>query len=240
MSSAWKAKRFWKEATVTDQPGGYGIALDGRPVKTPAKTPLIVPTKGLALAIAAEWDAQQGEVKPETMPFTRMSNSALDKVTPQHAEVAALLAAYGESDLICYRAEGPEELALRQATAWDPLIKWAGTALAAPLLTGVGVMHVAQPGASVARLAEEVHKLDSFRLAAAHDLIALSGSLIIGLAVLKRHLDAETGWRLSRIDEDWQAELWGQDDEAVAMAATKSRDFSTAARFLDLVTSSAP
>ncbi|MGL6210132.1 MAG: ATP12 family protein, partial [Paracoccaceae bacterium] len=107
--SGWKAKRFWKQASVSPVDGGFAITLDGRPVKTPAKTPLVVPTEGLARAIAAEWDAQTGLVKPDTMPFTRTANSALDKVAPQFNEVVDMLAAYGETDLLCYRAIGPEE-----------------------------------------------------------------------------------------------------------------------------------
>ena len=123
--SDWRPKRFWTAATVEPAPGGHTVHLDGRPVRTPGKSPLIVPTEAMARAIAAEWDAQTGIVRPETMPFTRSANSAIEKVAPQFDEVVGLLAAYGETDLLCYRAHGPAELMARQAAAWDPLLDWA-------------------------------------------------------------------------------------------------------------------
>ncbi len=133
MTAGWTAKRFWQAATAEATEGGFTVRLDGRPVKTPAKAPLVLPTLALAQAIAAEWDAQTGTVRPATMPLTRAANSAIDKVAPMRAEVIAELAGYGGTDLLCYRAEGPEALVARQAAAWDPLLDWAATALRAPL-----------------------------------------------------------------------------------------------------------
>jgi len=150
--SAWKAKRFWKTATAEGCDGGFTVRLDGRAVKTPAKSAFVLPTLAMAQAAAAEWDAQVKEVRPETMPVTRMANSAIDKVAVQFDEVAGLLAAYGESDLLCYRATGPVELIARQSAAWDPLLDWAAAVLGAPLVATAGVVHVAQPPGSIAAL----------------------------------------------------------------------------------------
>ena len=141
--SDWKPKRFWKKAVATACDGGFTVELDGRSVKTPAKETLIVPTMPMAKATAAEWDAQGETLDPITMPITRGANAAIDKVRTQHAEVAAMLAEYGDSDLLCYRAAGPETLIARQAAAWDPLLDWAAQTLDARLTVGQGVMHVA-------------------------------------------------------------------------------------------------
>ncbi len=231
----WKAKRFWTEAQVAEVEGGWEVRLDGRPVRTPGKQPLVLPTLALAEAIAAEWDAQEGVIDPLSMPCTRTANSAIEKVAPQKAEVAALLAAYGESDLLCYRAEGPAALIERQAAAWDPLLDWARTVLGAPLVPTAGIVHVAQPADSLSRLAARVAALGPFELAAFHDLVALSGSLVIALAVLDGHAPPEALWDVSRIDEMWQEEQWGTDEEAAEAAARRRGDFLQAKTFLDLV-----
>lgn len=232
--TGWTAKRFWTQATAEPCQGGYTVRLDGRPVKTPAKAPMIMPTLALAEAVAAEWQAQEGVVKPETMPCTRSVNSAIDKVAPQFDEVADLIAAYGASDLLCYRATEPAALIARQAEAWDPMLDWAARTLEAPLVATAGVMHIGQPAESLDRLAAQVRALSAFELAALHDLVAISGSLVLGLAVIRGRITAETAWTLSRIDEDWQAELWGEDDEAAQTAAVKRAALIHAARFFAL------
>jgi len=233
--SGWKAKRFWTEATVRPAPGGFAIWLDARQVKTPAKAALVVPTEAMAHAIAAEWQAQEKAIDPRTMPVTRAANAAIDKVAVQFDEVAELIAAYGLSDLLCYRATGPEALAARQAAAWDPLLGWAAEALGAPLVTTHGVIPVAQPDTSAQALAGCVKALDAFRLTALHDLVSISGSLVLGLAVLHGRIDAETAWRLSRIDEEWQSELWGADEEAEAVAIGRLADIKSAHNILNLL-----
>jgi chaperone required for assembly of F1-ATPase len=232
--SGWKAKRFWKTATAEACDGGFTVRLDGRAVKTPAKAAFVVPTLAMAEAAAAEWDAQTGAVKPETMPVTRAANSAIDKLGLQFAEVAELLAAYGASDLLCYRATGPEALVARQAAAWDPMLDWSATDFAAPLVVTAGVMHVDQPPETLARLRALIDGLDAFRLAAFHDLVAISGSLILALAVIRGRLSAEAAFGLSRIDEAWQDEIWGVDEEAAALEAARKQAFHEAARFYDL------
>lgn len=232
--AGWVAKRFWSEASVTPVETGFAVRLDGRPVKTPAKAPLVLPTRPLAEAVAAEWHAQEGVIRPETMPFTRSANSALDKVAPQFDEVAAMLAEYGGSDLLCYRATAPEALVLRQATGWDPLLDWAAEALGAPLAVTQGVIHVPQDEISLQRLAQRVRAQGAFHLAGFHDLVAISGSLVLALAVTEGRLSPAEAWALSRIDETWQAEVWGVDDEAASLEATKRDAFHHAARFYAL------
>lgn len=232
--SAWKAKRFWKQATAEACDGGFTVKLDGRAVKTPAKRLLVVPTLAMAQAIAAEWDAQQGLVKPETMPVTRAANSALDKIAVQFDEVADLLIAYGDSDLLCYRATGPQGLIDRQAAGWNPVLDWAAQVLGAPLQVMSGIVHQPQPPASLAALAAQVRGFSAFQMAAFHDLVAISGSLILGLAVTRGQISADQAWILSRIDETWQAELWGVDEEAALLEATKCAALHEAARFFGL------
>jgi chaperone required for assembly of F1-ATPase len=230
----WALRRFWTTAGIAVVQGGFGVTLDGKPVRTPRKAPLVLPSEGLARAVADEWQAVEDKVDPATMPFTRLANSAIDTVTPQFAAVADMLAEYGGSDLICYRADQPQGLVMRQAEGWDPLLDWAATALAARLRTVSGVMHQPQPEASLLALRTAVRALSPFQLAACHDLVALSGSLVIALAVTRHRLSAEAAWNLGRIDESWQIEAWGEDEEAAEIAALKRADFLRADRFFAL------
>ncbi len=230
--SEWAPKRFWTSADVAEHETGFGVVLDGRPVRTPAKSPLIVPTAPLARAIAAEWEAQADRIDPTTMPFTRGANAAIDKVAVQHGEVADMLADYGDSDLLCYRADSPAELVARQSAAWDPMLDWAATQFGARLSVHAGVMHVPQAPDALKRLRAEVHAFDAFELAAFHDLVSLSGSLILGLAAARQQALAATIWDLSRIDEEWQRELWGADEEAQEVADRKKAAFLQAQTFL--------
>lgn len=232
--SGWSARRFWTDASVEAVAGGFAVRLDARPVRTPLKAPLVLPTRDLAEAIAAEWRAQKVKVDPATMPFTRTANSAIDKVAPQFDAVVEMLAAYGASDLLCYRAEHPPELVERQERSWDPLLGWAATALGVPLVATSGVMHIDQPAESLAGLHALVAQQSAFQLAAFHDLVAISGSLILALAVTHHRLSAEDAWQLSRVDEDWQISLWGADEEAAQMAALRRAAFLQADRFYGL------
>lgn len=232
--SDWKPKRFWKMATATACDGGYTVMLDARPVRTPAKAALTVPTHAMAQAIAAEWDAQAGLVDPRTMPVTRGANAAIDKVRAQRAEVAALLAEYGDSDLLCYRAAEPEGLVKRQSDGWDPMLDWAAQHIDVRLFVGEGIVHVMQDPTALKRLHTEVAAFDDFALAAVHDLISLSGSLVLALAVTKDAISADDAWHLSRIDEHWQIEQWGADDDATASEMIKRAAFLDADRFYRL------
>ncbi|MEM9845842.1 MAG: ATP12 family protein [Pseudomonadota bacterium] len=232
--TGWAARRFWKEAVVAEHADGVTVRLDERPVKTPAKADLVVPSFALARAIAEEWNAQDGEVRPQDMPMTRAANAAIDKVRPQHAEVAALIAEYGDADLICYRADTPDTLVARQSAAWDPLLDWINQRFGIRLQTVTGVMHVGQDSADLEKLSGAVHDMDEYTLTAFHDLVGLSGSLAIGFAALDRWRSAAELWRLSRVDEIWQQELWGEDEEAITTAAFKEREFNDAIRFHEL------
>ncbi|MES0827497.1 ATP12 family chaperone protein [Ruegeria sp. SCP11] len=232
--SDWKPKRFWTESAVVETEGGFTVELDGRRVKTPAKAALVLPTRAMADEVAAEWDAQEKVIDPAVMPFTRSANAAIDKVHHQHAEVADMLADYGDSDLLCYRAAHPQELQKRQTEQWDPALDWAAETLSARLLSVAGVLHQPQPTAALTTLRQRVHALSDFQMAAFHDLVSLSGSLILGFAAAHNWRSAEEIWGISRLDELWQIEQWGHDDEAHAVAETKKTAFLHAKRFFDL------
>ncbi|MEM9551292.1 MAG: ATP12 family protein [Pseudomonadota bacterium] len=229
--SEWKQKRFWTDVQVTPVENGFAVQLDGRVVKTPAKSTLILPTDGMAQRVAAEWEAQVDVVDPTAMPFTRSANAAIDKVRVQQAEVADLLADYGDSDLLCYRADGPRELVARQARDWDPALDWAAKMLGARLDVHTGIMHKAQSPEVVAHLRRQVHDLTAFQLAAFHDLVSLSGSLVLGFAATRGWKPAAEIWEISRLDERWQEEQWGPDEEATARAAHKREAFLHADAF---------
>lgn len=235
VSEAWKAKRFWTDTVVIPAEGGFTVTLDDRPLRTPQKAPLVLPTRPLAEAVAAEWAAQEGEIRPETMPFTRTSNSAIDKVAVQHDEVAALLAAYGETDLVCYRAEGPDGLVARQADAWDPVLDWAAQSLGVRLVPVAGIIPAPQDPDALERLSALTQALAPFELAAFHDLVSLSGSLLLGFAAIHGAKTPEELWQVSRIDEQWQEDQWGADDEATKHTLLKKQAFLHAARFHSLL-----
>lgn len=232
--SGWARKRFWKEVSVAPESNGFAVLLDGRPLRTPAKAPLILPARGLADLVVAEWAAQGDTIDPESMPATRAANAAIDKVTGQFPEVAAMLAAYGETDLLCYRAEAPAELVAEQARAWDPLLDWAAARYGVRFAVTAGIMPATQPPETLAALGAAVHRLTPFQLTGFHDLVALSGSLVIALAVAEGQGTPESLWQVSRIDEDWQARQWGADDEALAQAAHRRAAFLQAAAFFRL------
>ncbi len=229
--SDWAPKRFWKDATAERTDDGWAVLLDGRTVRTPARSVLHLPTKDLAEAVAAEWQTQGELVQPARMPMTRSANAAIDKVARQRDEVVTYIAEYGATDLVCYRADDPPELAARQSEAWDPLLEWARDALGADLRTTSGILPVAQADAALNNLRAEVVLCDDFALTALHDLVMLSGSLVIGLAAVAGTRRPESLWELSRIDEDWQIAQWGDDAEAEAMARSKRADFLHAAEF---------
>lgn len=233
--SEWAPRRFWTQAAAEPVAGGWQVTLDGKPIRTPGKLPLVLPTEALARAIAAEWDAQTDRIDPGAMPLTRAANSAIEKVAPQFAAVADMLAEYGGTDLLSYRADHPEVLAARQAAEWDPLIDWAAVALKAPLRITEGVIPVPQDPAALARLRDRLDRLTPWQLTALHDLVTLPGSLILGLAVLEGRIDAATAHRLARLDEDYQAEQWGRDDEAEAAAAARLDAMRVAERLLALL-----
>lgn len=216
---------------MRDFPDGYSIFLDDKELKTPKKSTLRVPTQALADQVAKEWQDQEEEIAPSKMPFTRSANSAVDKVRPQHGDVVAMLAEYGDTDLLCYRADSPAGLVERQNQTWDPLLDWAADALGARLRPQTGIMHKAQESKDLETLKTRVAQLDEFQLVAFHDLVGLSGSLIIGFAVFEGAHDPLEMWAASRVDELWQQDQWGVDDEAHAMSEQKKADFLHAVAF---------
>ena len=228
-------KRFWKEVETAAAGDAWGVTLDGKPLRTPARKALAVPTEALADAIAAEWRASGETVDPRAMVLTGLANAAIDQVGPDRAGFAQVLAKYAEADLACYRAEGPRPLVEWQAREWDALLGWARRRFDVDFRTTIGVMHVAQPQATVDRLAHEVTTLDAFRLAGLSPLMTIGGSLIAALAVLEKALTPEAGWAAVSVDEAWQLEQWGSDAEAEAALAGRHRDFLAAARFLELL-----
>jgi chaperone required for assembly of F1-ATPase len=224
-------RRFWKDVGVENGQ----VALDGKPVRTPGRAPLTLPTPALAQAVAEEWRGVGETIDPRAMPLTGLANAAIDRIGADPATFAAGLAAYGESDLLYYRAEDPAPLVARQAQAWDPLLEWARSRYDVHFATATGVMHRAQPEATVARLADAVAALDAFRLAGLSPLVTVSGSLVGALALLEGAVDPETLWQAAHVDELWQAEQWGEDALAVQARNARRADFDAGARFLALL-----
>lgn len=228
-------KRFYKEAAIRASEAGWEILLDERPVKTPARAALAVPTEALALAIAAEWDAQGETIDPRAMPFTGLANAAIDRVVPDPEAFARSLAAYGESDLLCYRADHPELLVARQAEHWGPLLAWARRRFDIDFEIVEGIMHRPQHENTVRQLAHAVSARDPFALAALSPLITISGSLVIALALVEGAIALDEAWSVATVDEAFQAEQWGEDAEATAVLDARRRDFVAAHRFLALL-----
>lgn len=228
-------KRFWKDVAVGQEGNGWAVTLDGRPVRTPARAALVVPTQALANGIAEEWRSVDGEVDPRAMRLTGLANAAIDHVAPQRNAFAGGLAHYAEADLACYRSDWPPELAERQAAAWDPLLAWARRRYDVDFSTTSGLMHVPQPQATIEQLAHAVGTLDAFRLAGLSPLVTIGGSLIAALAVLEKAMTAAEAWQAVSVDERWQLEQWGGDAEADAALENRRRDFLSAARFLQLL-----
>ncbi len=208
-------KRFWKDVAVEPEGDGWTIKLDGRPVQNSGSgAHSAVPTKPLADAIAEEWRGVESEIDPRSMPLTGLANAAIDRIAPDRHVFAEGLARYAEADLACYRAEGPRALTERQAQEWDKLLGWARRRYDVDFATTSGLMHVAQPAATVERLAHAVEALDSFRLAGLSPLVTIGGSLVAALAVLEKQVSPEDAWDAVSIDERWQIEQWGADAKA--------------------------
>ncbi len=228
-------KRFYKEVSAAPAEGGFVIRLDGRPVRTPKKAELKLPTEALAEAVAAEWRAQGERIEPASMPLCRLANTAIDWVRPERKQVCALIAGYGETDLVCYPAPEPEELAARQAAAWRPLLDWATRRYDARLRATRSLQPAPQDAAALAALRQAVDRYDDMRLMALHDLVTISCSLVIGLALAEGEIDLEQGWAAAQADELFQAERWGEDEEAASRRARLKGELAAALRFLELL-----
>jgi chaperone required for assembly of F1-ATPase len=228
-------KRFYKKAEPVLRAGARAIALDGRLVKTPSKRELTVPSVALAAAIAEEWNAQVDEVRPATMPLTRLAATAVDRVATEREAVAEQTAKYAGTDLLCYRAAHPPALAARQQAVWQPLIDWAVLRYDAPLAVTTGVIPRSQAETSLRAFAAAVAQLDDFMLTALHSATAACGSLVIGLALLEGRIDAEEAFAASQLDESFQIEAWGEDSEQAERRRALAADIQAAARFTALL-----
>lgn len=228
-------KRFYTAVAAVPESGAWRITLDGRQVRTPKRALLSLPTAALAAAVAEEWDAQGDKILPATMPMTGLANAAIDHVLPDPHAFAAGLAAYGETDLVCYRADAPADLAAQQAEAWDPFVAFARTRYDAALRVTDGIAHVAQDAKTVQRLAAALQSLDAWRLAAMQPLVTITGSLVIALTLAEGETDAEAAFAAGHLDELYQAEKWGDDAEAMAARTARRAAFDAAARFLSLL-----
>jgi chaperone required for assembly of F1-ATPase len=232
-------KRVYKKAEPVVTAGGYGVALDGKPLRTPGKRNLVVPNKILAAAIAEEWNAQTEEVRPTSMPMTRLATTALDRVSPNREAVVNQTAKYAGTDLVCYRAARPQALTARQQAVWQPLIDWAVLRFDAPLRVTTGVIPQSQSPATLRAFAAAVAEHDDFTLTALHAATAASGSLVIGLALLEGHVGADEAFAASQLDESFQIEAWGEDAEQAVRRRALAGDIEAAARFISLLRSSA-
>ncbi len=227
-------KRFYKEATIVPEASGYAVRLDDKPVRTPAGRALAAPTAELALALAAEWDAQRDVIDPSKMPLTRLANSIIDGVADRPDAVAAEVEKYLGCDLVCYRADAPRGLVERQSGHWDPILRWARETLGANFAVGEGVIHVAQADDALAAASAAI-PTDPWRLGAVHAVTTLTGSALLALALAQGELNADEAWTAAHVDEDWNIAQWGRDDEAMARRAFREAELHAAAKVLGAV-----
>jgi chaperone required for assembly of F1-ATPase len=228
-------KRFYKEARAAEAEEGFTVTLDGRAVRTPGRALLALPTRALAEAVAGEWAAQGDELRPGAMALTSLACTAIDLVRPRRAEVVAELADYGATDLVCYRASRPADLAERQTALWQPLLDWVAQELDAPLNTTEGALAVAQPADALAALGRAVEGHEDMALAALATAVKASGSLVIALALSAGRIDPEAAFEAAELDASHQIEAWGEDPEATRHRAGVKSDLHAAARFLALL-----
>ncbi len=231
----------YKTVEVAGGDSTFFVCLDGKPLKTPKRIALSLPSRELAEAIAEEWWGQGASktpmIDPAAMPFTRLAFAALDMTAQHRRRLADEILAYGRSDLLCYRAEAPLALKMRQAEAWDPLLSWARERLGARLSVGFGIAFLEQPPESERAFAAAIGACDDFALVALRDAASLTGSLVLALALKEGRLDAAEAFALSRLDETFQNETWGSDAEAEARAARLARGLAAVERFLRLARS---
>lgn len=231
-------KRFYEAVTVEAEEGGFGIRLDGRTLKTPAKKALTLPTRALADLIAREWDAQRDVIDPNTMPVTKLVNTAIDGIAPDMQAVADDIVRYAGNDMLCYRASEPAALVERQAEQWDPILEWAAETLGARLILAEGVMYQAQPQEALHAVSVAVGRFtDPVALAALHTITTISGSALLTLAYALGRIDLQTLWALAHLEEDWTVEHWGEDEDATARRAKRYAEATAAADALAALSS---
>ena len=232
-------KRFYKEVRVAEADGGFAITLDGRAIRTPSGRQIVIPTKALADAVAAEWADQKETLDPMTMPLTRLANSVIEGVIDRVELVSEDLAKYFQSDLLFYRAGHPEALVAREAAHWDPVIFWAADTLGAHFILSEGVVHVHQPEQAI-EAARAALPNDPWSIAALHVITTLTGSALLALALLNGARDADQVWAAAYVDEDWNADQWGVDEEAAGRRAQRLKDFTAAVAILRAVNPRGP
>lgn len=232
-----RMKRFYEDVTLATEEadGEAALLLDGRPVKTPGRQALALPTRGLGEAVADEWRAQGEEIVPERMPLTRLANTAIDGVKGNEAAVAEDIAAFAATDLLCYRAEGPDGLNAIQREKWDPPLLWAEGRFCGPFQRGEGIVHMEQPEETIRAVRATLSGFDPFSLTALHVMTGLTGSAVLALAVAEDEMSAAEAWEAAHVDEDWQTRQWGEDREAAERRERRKADFDTAARMLALL-----
>lgn len=227
-------KRFYKDVTVEAADSGFGVRLDGRAIKTVGGRPQVVPTRALAEAMAAEWETQGEEIDPALFLYRDMADYAIDVVAGDPVSVIGEILPYAETDTLCYRAEPDEAFAARQRLMWEPLLAGAEARLGVQFVRVTGIIHKPQPVETLAALRDELEALDAFQLAALRNTTSLAASLVIGLAALQADADLDALWDAANLEEDWQAELWGKDAEAMERREKRSAAFAAAARFAGL------
>lgn len=227
-------KRFYKTVSIAQTPEGWEILLDGRPVKTPKRASLRPPTKALAEAVAAEWEAQGSSIDPRSMPLTKLANTTLDGILGSEAAVQSEIVAYAASDLLCYRAERPARLVQLQHERWDPLLTWVTERFGARLHATSGIMPMPQAEACLAKLRQAVDLMDAFALASVHVITTLTGSAVLALAFVHGRLSAEEAWAAAHLDEDFQIAQWGEDAEARKRREARHAEMLVAAQFYHL------
>lgn len=228
-------KRFYAKVFVVPVEAGFEVRLDGRPLRTPRQAALVLPSAGLAAALAEEWTAQGARIEPATMPLMSLACTAVDQVAPGRARLVDELLAYGGADLLCYRAEHPAALVARQAETWQPLLDWAALELDAPLKVARGIVHEAQPEAALGALRRALETLDELTLAALDCATRASGSLVVALALQRGRLDAEAAFEAAELDASFQIEQWGEDPEAARRRAAVRADLAAARRLFELL-----
>lgn len=227
-------KRFYATAAVEHAEPGFVVTLDGKPIRTPGQRPLAVPSRALAEAIAAEWDAQGDDIRPDEMALTRLANSALDRVAPERDAVVGEVARYAATDLVCYRVERPDALVERQRTGWQPLLDWLEDRIGARLAVTTDLTQADQPAAALAAVRDAVAAFEDLPLTALHAVTAICGSVVIGLTLAHRRIDGEAAWALAHVDEHYQAERWGEDEDARRRRERLKAEVVAAATFFEL------
>ncbi len=234
--SIWDKKRTWVNTSIELIGSSFGVLLDEEPLHTPKNTKVLLPTHKLAKKVAEEWNRQKKIIDPSKMPYSRLVNSAIDKVTKNFDSIVSDLVDYGDTDLVCYRSDSPEDLVMLQSQHWDPILIWAKNELNIDLKVTYGINYKPQKTTELKRLSKEISSYSSFSLTGFYDLVTISGSLLVALAVYYKHIPPQVGFEISFLDEDWQRKKWGQDEESIKNRLNKFKEFQAAYRFLECLT----